>query len=396
LLEFLNSKTFVGHSGLVVTDEMRILISATAIQLTFGLDNYKLSSLHTINIFPTTFYSQLFKTSFKGLTSRNGVMSISWQHFVSGNAIDNDKLNLGLHEFAHALIIDLHDKNKFNNHFSNYLNTWKKETTYDFHKLKANRSPFLRAYGGTSMHEFFSVCIEHFFEQPFEFEKQLPYLYGQTAILLNQDIGNSGDDFKLKKGYNYLSKPVEKVKLLSDGNSTYNNSKAPENPKFERFVRAKGLYLAMALTVLGFVGIPILFWFAAITVIEMGTLLLLLFFCGTLGLLQWKYVKHHIDMAYHQFAMYAYVGFGITLLNLLFFINYSITINSYSKKYEILRAGYYSQFVIKGDDINRALERNLNSYIKDYIYSDQLTRNVTISFDTGLLGFDVVKKCEFN
>ncbi len=55
LLEFLNSKTFVGHSGLVVTDEMRILISASAIQLTFGLDNYKLSSLHTINIFPGAF-----------------------------------------------------------------------------------------------------------------------------------------------------------------------------------------------------------------------------------------------------------------------------------------------------------------------------------------------------
>ncbi len=326
-------------------------------------------------------------------------MSISWQHFVAGNAIENDKLNLGLHEFAHMLVIDLHDKNKFNNHFSNYLNTWKKETTHEFHKLKAGRSSFLRAYGGTNMHEFFSVCIEHFFELPFEFEKQLPYLYGQTALLLNQDIANADDDFKLKKGYNYLSKPIEKIKLLSAGSSTYTNTKAPENitdSKFDHFIRTKGLYFAMALTVLGFIGIPILFWFAAITVIEMGTLLLLLFFCGTLGLLQWKYVKNHIDMAYHQFAMYAYVGFGITLLNLLLFINYSITINSYSKKYEIFRAGYYSQFVIKGDNINRALERNLNSYIKDNMYSDQLTKDVTISFDTGLLGFDVVKKCDFD
>jgi Mlc titration factor MtfA (ptsG expression regulator) len=41
--EFMNSKEFIGKEGIAVTDEMKILISASAIQVTFGLDKFLFS-----------------------------------------------------------------------------------------------------------------------------------------------------------------------------------------------------------------------------------------------------------------------------------------------------------------------------------------------------------------
>src|ERR1700741_1598580 len=77
LYDFMESKDFIGREGLVVTDEIKVLISASAVQLTFGLEDYSISHLHTINVFPKVFYSKLFETSFKGLTTQGGVLSLS-------------------------------------------------------------------------------------------------------------------------------------------------------------------------------------------------------------------------------------------------------------------------------------------------------------------------------
>lgn len=397
VIEFVKLKTFVGRDGFILSDEVKIVLAATAIQLTFGLDNYKFKSLQAINIFQDEFYSPLFKASFKGLTSRNGVLSLSWKHFENGFENNSDKLNLGLHEFAHALVIDLHDKNKFNNSFSNYFNTWKKEASVLFFKLRAGDNSFFRSYGATSLQEFFSVCVEHFFEQPQEFCDRYPLLYGHTTILLNQDMCNDAEDFKLKKNCNYLQAASQGTKLLSSGGQSYTAEvHGVEESKFNHFIRTKGLYMAMVMTIIGFIGIPIIFFFASTTVIEIGTLLILLFMCGAIGLLQWKYVKEHIDMAYHQFAMFAFVGFGITLLNLLLLLNSSFIIGTYSKKYDIHRGGYYVPYVIIGEKSNSALERNLNNYINENTRQLDGVEHVTINFNTGLLGFDMIKECEFN
>ena len=397
LQEFMRSKTFIGRQNLVVTDEMRILISAAAVQLAFGLDNFTFSNLHTINIFPGIFHSKLYNASFKGLTTRDGVISLSWEHFQAGYANDTDKLNLGLHELAHALHIDLSDKKRINTHFSEYLKKWKRGVLNDFYKLKAGRIPFLRSYGSSNLYEFFAVCVEHFFEMPEEFQKQLPNLYGYTAFLLNQDPINTREDYQLRKEYTYFVPESSETRLLTNGEEN-NISKQPETEdgKFQHFVRHKGLYVAMGVTVCGFLGIPLLFWFASVTVVNTGPLLFMLFGCGMLGLLQWNFVREYIDMAYHQFTMYAFVGFGITLLNLLLLLNYTTTIGSYSQTYTVGRKGYYNDIIILDGKPNQALERNLNTYADKHRFNVISVQQVEITFDTGLLGFDKIRTCNFN
>jgi Mlc titration factor MtfA (ptsG expression regulator) len=399
LSEFMRSKNFVGRQNLVVTDEMKILISAAAIQLTFGLEDFAFRNLHTINIFPGIFHSKLYNTSFKGLTTRDGVLSLSWADFKSGYENETDKLNLGLHEMAHALQIDLNDKKRYNNYFSDYLKKWKRGVVNDFYRLKAGQVPFLRSYGSSNLYEFFAVCVEHFFEMPEEFKRQLPNLYGYTAFLLNQDPANVTEDYGIRKNYNYFTAAGnDGVKMLTDGTAGAGNSRHTEmeEGKFKNFLRHKGLYIAMAVTVCGFIGIPILFWFASVTVIGTGTLLILLFCCGMLGLLQWNYVKEYIDMAYHQFTMYAFVGFGICSLNVLLFLNYIISIGSYTKTFPIARSGYYNEIIIIDEKPHRALERNLNTYAKEHLFETFSAQEVTVTFDKGLLNFDKILRCEFH
>lgn len=393
LMEFIKQKQFVGHQNLLITDEMRILIGATAIQLTFGMDNYLLPNLRTINVFPDIFHSPLFNASFKGLTSRNGVLSLSWKHFKSGYVNETDKINLGLHEMAHVLNIFLENNNS-DKRFSNQLLVWKKIAVADFHKLKNGNSPFLRSYGSTNLFEFFAVCVEHFFEMPEEFKRQLPRLYRSMAALLNQDITNTSNDYLL----------TNQLLLPTIQNENGNNSKQTQNEnytdivrknKVQSFIRKNGVATAIILTSLGFIGIPILFFFASVTSINTSILLTLLFLLGLVGLAQWQFVKNEIDMEYHQFVMYAFVGFGICSLNLLFLLNYSIIIKHHTETYPVAREGLYYQLVILNDDDNEGLERVLNEYIKDHDISSQKVQNVTIDFEKGILGFDKIKTCTF-
>ncbi|MCE9538704.1 MAG: hypothetical protein K8R85_05755 [Bacteroidetes bacterium] len=167
--------------------------------------------------------------------------------------------------------------------------------------------------------------------------------------------------------------------------------------KIKKFIRDKGVYAAMIMIVCGCISIPLLFWFTSVIVIGIGSIFFMFFGCGLLGLFQWKYVKDHIEMAYNQFAMYAFIGFGMCLLNFILLLNYSISIAEHSETYTISRKGYYNEIIIGGGVQNRALERNLNTYIGEHMDDASFDVNkVRITFETGLFGFDKISNCEFN
>lgn len=168
------------------------------------------------------------------------------------------------------------------------------------------------------------------------------------------------------------------------------------NERLKKFIRDKGVYVTMVFIVLGLIGIPLLLWFASVIVIGIGTIFLLFFGSGILGLIQWRYVKNHIDMGYNQFAMYAFVGFGMCLVNFILLLNYTIRISSHSETYAISGTGYYNEITISGDAEYNDLERNLNTYISEHP-NDKASeaREVTITFDTGLFGFDMISDCKF-
>lgn len=144
-----------------------------------------------------------------------GFICFSWKAFVEGYANPHDKVNLGLHEFAHALRFNGVKGNHCDHFFENYFARWLACAYSEFKKLQGNPADSIfRKYGGVNINEFFSVAIETFFESPMEFKAALPALYKQTSILLNQTCRDDGTvfvncreslmrerDFKLSKDY---------------------------------------------------------------------------------------------------------------------------------------------------------------------------------------------------
>lgn len=196
---FITTKKFIGREGLTITEETKILISASAIQLTFGLEKFALSYFHTIFIYPSIFYSKLLRRELKGATFGGGVISLSWKDFQKGYEIPDDRYNLGLHEMAHALKIDALKGDHFDNHFALYLTEWLHAGENELSNMHKGVKSFLRAYGGKNEHEFFAVCIEHFFEVPLTFKEILPDIFKHLCILLNQNPINITKDYLLLK-----------------------------------------------------------------------------------------------------------------------------------------------------------------------------------------------------
>ncbi len=101
LSAFMEDKTFKIHdkSGF---KEMPVLISATAIQVSFGLEEYLLHHFHYINIHPEEFLGLHPTIRFlEGNVSGNSI-NISWKYFLHGFQFPQDGKNVGLHEMAHA------------------------------------------------------------------------------------------------------------------------------------------------------------------------------------------------------------------------------------------------------------------------------------------------------
>lgn len=171
-----------------------------------------------------------------------------------------------------------------------------------------------------------------------------------------------------------------------------------EETPFQIFIKKYGVYIAMASTSLGlFVGIPLLIYMASMTVVNAALILLLIFICGGLGLIQWRWVSRFIDMEYHQFAMYAYSGFGMCLINFIFLFNFLIPISAHSETYSIKHIGVYNkEFEVHlNEDVSGAVEQMVSKFTNEqFEYFPSVTK-VKVNYNTGLFGFDTVGSCEF-
>ncbi|MFY0628070.1 MAG: zinc-dependent peptidase [Reichenbachiella sp.] len=187
--EFISRKQFIPRDLERVTEEMRVLIAACAVQLTFGYPNVFLSHFKRILIYPNDYYSTINKTFHKGeVNPKLRAIVISWHHFVSGYVDYSDGINLGLHEMTHAL----HLENRIFNHEYNFIDRqelikWHKLSQEEIKKLSDGQDHFFRNYAKTNAEEFLAIAVENFFEKSVEFKKELPELYKTLSVLLNQD-----------------------------------------------------------------------------------------------------------------------------------------------------------------------------------------------------------------
>ncbi len=185
LTHFINSKNFSGRENLTVTERMKTLVSASAIQLTFGLNDFHLERFTDIIIYPKAFLSKSDNLYHKGETNTKGAIVFSWEDFEEGYANPDDKINLGLHEWAHALMANNFFASTQDEDFVEFYRYWQIRSADEYEKAGKEGSIF-REYGGTNTAEFFAVAVEVFFETPKEFSTEAPVLFKYMCSLLNQ------------------------------------------------------------------------------------------------------------------------------------------------------------------------------------------------------------------
>lgn len=186
LQKFISSKTFFIHdeSGF---REMPILISATAIQLSFGFEKYLLPGFPNIHIYPEEFLGVHPHIRYLEGNVSNSCINISWKHFLDGFKYPDDGQNVGLHEMAHAYHFQyIETEGNQNEDFT------KKYPDFNIHANKAfaqestSINDLYTDYALRNFQEFWAESVEIFFEKPKQMAVNYPELYIAMCDLLNQ------------------------------------------------------------------------------------------------------------------------------------------------------------------------------------------------------------------
>lgn len=121
------------------------MIASLACMLSFGRKNYEFALVDYILVYPGEFYSAINDRYHKGeFNPREKALVLSWKDFEEGYQITNDKRNLGIHEFMHAMQLESKssrdlDSNRFAKQFQNIL----KRLTHPEIKAKLEDTQFL-------------------------------------------------------------------------------------------------------------------------------------------------------------------------------------------------------------------------------------------------------------
>lgn len=187
---FIRSKTFIikDREGF---KEMPVLVSAAAIQLTFGLDDYLLPFYRYIRIYPEEYCGEHnFFTVLAGNVKAN-VITVAWNQFLKGFEDCRDGANVGLHEMSHALYFQkIEVEGNYAYRFFRQFDILEQKAR-EAHNLEVRGSKDLYSdYAVTDMQEFWAESIELFFEKPAQLKTTYPEVFEELMELLNQDPMN--------------------------------------------------------------------------------------------------------------------------------------------------------------------------------------------------------------
>ena len=198
---FCHRKSFEGAHGLVITDEMLLVIALQACLpvLELGLEVY--DGWHAVIVYPSGFAPEhtyideygvehSVQSELSGEAWQHGPVLLSWDDArVSGEV---DGYNLVIHEFAHKLDMLNGAANGFPPlHADMDPAVWSRifaQAYADFvRQVDQGTDPGIDDYAAESPAEFFAVLSEVFFEKPKRLQRQYPAVYAQLKRYYRQD-----------------------------------------------------------------------------------------------------------------------------------------------------------------------------------------------------------------
>lgn len=179
---FIAEKNFEGCDGLVMTDEIRLLIAAHACLLILHRADEIYPDLDSILVYPSGYSSPVLESMAGGAvqekmmprigeSSPRGVVVLAWNAIAAAVRGFSPGRNVAFHEFAHQLdfesgAADGMPELSGPRHYKQWARTFAEE----FKRLRVDtvmgRDTVLDEYGTTNPAEFFAVVTETFFESP--------------------------------------------------------------------------------------------------------------------------------------------------------------------------------------------------------------------------------------
>ncbi len=200
---FIHQKTITGAHGLLVTDEMVVIIAAQAalLILELGLDYY--SGWVEVIVYPGAFRVNHESVDQNGLVSSEarilsgeswlrGPVILSWEDIEYDLDSPHPGHNVILHEFAHKLDMLNGSANGMPPlHPRMEIKQWTQALSAAFEVLQqqvAHQHPTrINAYAATTPAEYFAVISEYFFTAPDVLMHHCPEVYRQLTQFYCQD-----------------------------------------------------------------------------------------------------------------------------------------------------------------------------------------------------------------
>ncbi len=197
----LHKKSFSGTHGLVVTEEMALVIALQACLLILNLGIEWFSGWVEILVYPGGFAPKRTVTDEAGVVHhvndalsgeawQRGPVVLSWDATANAGALDGE--NLVIHEFAHKLDMLTGAANGFPPiHADMDVAEWTNTFTTAFGdfqaKTMAGIATGIDRYAASSPAEFIAVLSEEFFERPQVIQTRYPEVYDLLRKFYRQD-----------------------------------------------------------------------------------------------------------------------------------------------------------------------------------------------------------------
>jgi hypothetical protein len=190
---------FIGCGGLVVDDEVRVLVAVQASLLLLGRGDGGFEGLSQVLVYPGAFVVERTHTQadgtlrderqvLSGESWQQGQVVLSWDDVLAGAADPEDGRNVVIHEFAHRLDQATGTANGApgfapGTGSAAQRRQWARVFSAEFEALQQHlargESGLIDPYATTNAAEFFAVTTELFFERPEALAAAHPALHEQ-------------------------------------------------------------------------------------------------------------------------------------------------------------------------------------------------------------------------
>lgn len=183
------SETRITGIGVPVTEDLRLLVAASAVTLSLGWPDFEWDHLAEVLLYPEDFDRdyQFEDQELSGQAHPWGTVILSVPSLLESFDDPDDGYHVGIHEFAHLLDVD---QTQFDGTPTGLDGArgaqWPALVEKEMERLRRGKS-VLDPYGAEDAVEFLAVAVEAFFEMPLAVRKRHRELYEILSAYFGQD-----------------------------------------------------------------------------------------------------------------------------------------------------------------------------------------------------------------